>query len=248
MRGVAAESGQGPYLAETVGEDDAVDVRVEGGPGLLGLVGQAEPAAADRELRGRLREFDGVEGVPLVATQVEFRGLRPVGGRGGGGAGGLGDELVDEAVGGLGVLLDHAAEEVGPVRTESVEQVRPVAVAADRLRQVLFGPRGFVRPGDVEGREDDRVVHVAGGALHDVDLLAAGGLAVRALPGVAARAVTALGAEDVEQVPLGPARRAALPARSAAHRERFESGGAVGHPETEPSCLPRLLRLCAGGP
>ncbi|MET8786181.1 hypothetical protein [Streptomyces sp. NPDC004589] len=74
-RRVAAEAGQRPHLAEAVDEDDAVDVRVEGCPGLLLLAVEAESAAPDREFLGVFRELSGVEGVPVVAAQVDFSGL-----------------------------------------------------------------------------------------------------------------------------------------------------------------------------
>lgn len=142
-RGVAAEPGQRPHLAEPVGEDDAADVLVEGGPGLLRLAVEAEAAAPDRELARGLRKQGGVEGVPLVAAEVGLPRVRSGCGRGGrGSARGLRDELVDEAVGCLGVLLDQPAERVGPGLIGCVEQERPAAVAADGLSRVLLRARG----------------------------------------------------------------------------------------------------------
>lgn len=141
-RGVATEPGQCPHLAEAVGEDDAVDMCVEGGPGLLGLTGKTEITSAYRELLRRLRKFNSIEGVPLVAAQVDLFGVRLTAGRHRRCTRGLGDELVDEAVGGVGVLLDHAAEGISSTRTECAQQDRPVRMAADGLRRVLLRPRG----------------------------------------------------------------------------------------------------------
>lgn len=224
-RGVAVEAGQRPYLPKAVGEDDAADMGVQARPGLLLLAVEAETAAADGEVRCGFRESGRVEGVPLVTAQVDLlllSGRLPVGGRRRGGASYLREELVDEVVRGVGVLLDHVAEDAGPGRAQRVEQVRPVAVSQDGLRHGPLGARSLSGRRDVQGRVDDGVVDVSGSALHVVYLLAAGHSRVPVLPWVAAGATSALGAEDVQQVAFGAAGLAARPQRSAPYREGLE--------------------------
>ena len=108
-------------------------------------------------------------------------------------------------------------------------------VFADLVRERVVGVRGDVGLGDVERGVHDRVVEVAGGALHDLHRAGTVDGFTGTLPRVPSRAAHPVGAEDVEQVPDGSA---AL--RGAGDGERFEAGGPFGDEEAQLLALPAL--------